>query len=322
MTDSVRQLKLRFLTHFPSFRIFPLVLFHPQLNSFNPSIAIHEGEIYFSVRHSNMLASGNMRHYRTFNKVIVHNASAPAEETSFGTLRIPASGEFLECRFLDGRMPVFEDIRIFRSRGRWFGLGAQLTGSVLTNNGNVMHLILFDDRFRPEAAIPLPSPIGAASEKNWVPLCRNTEYLIVYRPSPLDLFHLDFESGRMSPLVLGRKPAMDGSTCSEAVWPGVSKIAWSGSSQFVPYGDHHLGVVHRKFLFSDELLYEHAFQRIGKDFELQISKPFHFLSFGIEFCAGLAIRDDKVIMSFGSHNDTRAYVCTLSRGDMEQLFSP
>src|SRR5262245_15435913 len=176
MTNPLTQQKLRFLTQLPSFRVFPIVLFHPQLNSFNPSIAAHEGEIYFSLRHSNMLASGNMRHYRSFNKVIVHNASAPVEETSFGTLRIPAWGDSLECKLLDGGVRVFEDIRIFRARGRWFGLGVQLTGSVLTHNGNVMHLIAFDERFRPEAAIPLPSPNSATSEKNWVPLCRDDDF--------------------------------------------------------------------------------------------------------------------------------------------------
>jgi hypothetical protein len=187
MDSPVTQLKLRFLTQFPSFRVFPLVLVHPQLNSFNPSIALHDGEIYFSLRHSNMLASGNMRHYRGFNKDIVRNASKPEEETTFGKLRIPGWRDALDCVLFEGRGSVWEDIRIFRCRGRWFGLGVQLTGSVLTQNGNVMHLIAFGDKFKAEAAMPLPSPKGAASEKNWVPLCNTDDFHVVYRPSPLDV---------------------------------------------------------------------------------------------------------------------------------------
>ena len=75
-------------------------------------------------------------------------------------------------------------------------------------------------------------------------------------------------------------------------------------------------------MFSDELVYEHAFMKVGKSFDIQISKPFHFLSFGIEFCAGLAARESDVVMSFGSHNDTRAYVGILAREDVERLFAP
>jgi hypothetical protein len=126
----------------------------------------------------------------------------------------------------------------------------------------------------------------------------------------------------MIPIVLGKRADIDQSTCSEEVWPGVSQMAWSGSSQFVPYDKHrHLGVVHRKFLFADELIYEHAFAMIGKEFEIEISRPFHFLTFGIEFCAGLVAREDDVVMSFGSHNDTRAYVGTLARTEVERLFT-
>ena len=323
MDDLVRHLKLRFLTQLPSFRVFPFVLFHDTLNTFNPSIAIHDGEIYFSVRHSNMLASGNMRHYRTFNKAIAFNASHPIEATSFGKLRIPAWGEPLDCVLFGSRVPVLEDIRIFHSRGRWFGLGVQLTGNVLTSSGNLMHLIAFDEKFRLDSAIPLPSPNGAASEKNWVPLVSASDIRVVYRPAPLDLFVVDVERRRMTPLVTGKAPQIDRSVTSDHIWYGVSAVPWSGSSQFVPYDEHtSLGVIHRKFVFADELIYEHAFLKITNSYEIEISKPFHFLSFGIEFCAGIAARDKDIVMSFGSHNDTRAYIATLAREDIEHLFSP
>src|SRR5262245_56586072 len=104
MVDRIRHLKPRFLTQFSSFRVFPFALFHDQLNSFNPSIAIHDGEIYFSLRHSNMLASGNTRHYQGFNKDIMRNASKPVNETSFGKLRIPGWGESPECTLFDERV--------------------------------------------------------------------------------------------------------------------------------------------------------------------------------------------------------------------------
>jgi hypothetical protein len=323
MEGLVHHLKPRFLTQLRSFRVFPFALFHDKLNTFNPSIAIHDGEIYFSMRHSNMLAAGNMRHYQTFNKTIMLNASYPIDETSFGKLRIPSWGESLDCVQFDMRVMGLEDIRIFRAHGRWFGLGVQLTGNILTGSGNVMHLIAFDEKFGLDADIPLPSPSGAHSEKNWVPFFSADDIQIVYRPTPFDLFLIQVEPCRITPIVTGKAPRVDRSVSSDDIWYGASAIPWSGSSQFVPYDDHtSIGVIHRKFVYADELVYEHAFLKITKSYEIEISKTFHFLSFGIEFCAGLVARDTDIVTSFGSHNDTRAYIATLAREDVEHLFAP
>ena len=110
---------------------------------------------------------------------------------------------------------------------------------------------------------------------------------------------------------------------SASPWPGAAQHFWCGSSQIVPYEKgRFLGVIHRKFIFADQIVLEHAFIMIGENFETEISRPFHFLTYGIEFCGGLIARDDDIVLSFGSHNDSRAYVATLSRDSVAAMFAP
>jgi hypothetical protein len=280
MSVRANPLKLRFLTAFRSFRVFPFVLVHPQLNSFNPSIAMRDGEIFFCVRHSNVLVIAN-RGYFGFTSAIAGNAREVVNETSFGTLRIPEWGGALDCTLFESSLSGFEDIRIFEHGGRWYGIGCkpevQLANGVPSFAGSAMHLIAFRHDFRFAGAVELPSPTGSRWEKNWVPFQKKEGLYLVYRPSPLIAFALDFERLRITPAYQGKEPTADWSGASETIWSGVSKIAWSGSSQIVAYGDDiYLGVVHRKFEYANEIVFEHAFVRINAAFGVEISQGFHF----------------------------------------------
>ena len=319
-------LKLRFLTAFRSFRVFPFVLVHPSLNTFNPSVALREGEIFFCVRHSNVLVVAN-RGYFGFTSAIAGNAREVANESSFGILRIPEWGQALDVTLFEETLRGFEDIRIFEHSGRWYGIGCkpevELVNTAPTFVGSSMHLIAFQQNFRVGATVELPSPNRSRWEKNWVPFQKKEGLHLVYRPSPLMVFSLDFERNRITPAFQGQRAVADWSGASEKVWAGVSKIAWSGSSQIVPFdGESYLGVIHRKFEYSNEIVFEHAFVRINAAFEMEISQAFHFLTFGEEFCAGLVVRPEDVVLSFGSHSDSRSYIAALGRDDVAALFGP
>ena len=234
-------------------------------------------------------------------------------------------GRPLECRLFPERARGFEDIRIFRYRDRWFGVGCLpeigATGGGFGFKGNIMQLISFGTDFRVEGAVPIPSPYGANWEKNWVPFCKENALLLVYRPSPLDALTLDFEARKIRSAHKAASPAK--TVSDRSPWPEAGQHAWSGSSQIVPYENGvYLGVIHRKFIFADQIVLEHAFIRIGENFSAEISRPFHFLTYGIEFCGGLIARADDVVLAFGSHNDSRAYVATLGREAVAGLFSP
>ena len=301
-------LKPRFLASCPSFRLYPLVVFHRDLTSFNPSIAEHDGAIYFSVRHSNMLQTGNERYGFVF--ALKDRARDIVNETSFGIVRLPAGNGSLECDLFADRLFEFEDVRIFRHVGRWLGLGSlperELTSGFPLVKSVRMHLLFFDANFRLQEASPMPSPAGAEREKNWMPFPKRNELYLVYRPDPLTILSLDLERKQMLPVLGGGAPS-----------------EWSGSSQIVSYGSgSYLGVIHRRFVLHGEAIYEHAFIRIAEDFSAEISQPFHFLTFGIEFCAGLVARENEILISFGSHNDSRSYLASLARDEVDSFFGP
>jgi hypothetical protein len=319
MIGRIFYLKPRFLAYSRSFRIFPFVLVHSHLTSFNPSIAIADDTIHFSMRHGNMLMTGNKRYGFTIAMAAGHRDMI--DETSFGTIRIPEQNGPLECTLFEQRVPHFQDIRIFFHGGRWFGLGAlpeqERTDAVPVVKKVVIHLMSFDPRFRVAGTVPLPSPMDAPWEKNWMPFVKERELQIVYKPSPLEVLAFDFERKQTVPVFKAREEASNWATSPHAA------SDWSGSSQVVAYeAGIWLGVIHRKFVIGEELAYEHAFIRINGAFEAEISRPFHFLTFGMEFCGGLVVRRNDIVLAFGSHNDSRSYVATLDREDVAELFKP
>ena len=299
----------RFLASCPSFRLYPLPLVDPDLTSFNPSIAAHDGTLYFCVRHANLLSTGNERYGFVF--ALKDRARDFVNETSFGILRLAAAAEGKPvCQLFPDRLADFEDVRIFRHGGRWFGLACRAdrdtSGNFPVIRSVQIYLLAFDDRFRLNMATPLPSPVQAQREKNWVPLSSDRELRLVYRPAPLTVFALDPERRQMSLAHAGPEAPSN----------------WSGGSQFVPFGDGtQLGVIHRRSVLSGDFVYEHAFMRVAPDFSSEISTPFRLLTIGVEFCSGLVTEGDDVLLSFGSHNDSRAFVARLSRADVNSFFS-
>jgi hypothetical protein len=306
-TPTVVVMKQRFLAALPSFRLFPLPLFHRDLTSFNPSIAAHDGKIYFAVRHANLLCTANDRY--GFGFVLKDNARDFVNETSFGTLRIPEGPGAVECELFEPRTREFEDIRIFRHGGQWLGLGCVTERKVGTGFPEVgavrIHLLVFDEKFQLAAAAPMPSPAEHKREKNWVPFARDGTLYLVYRPAPLELLTLD----------------LDNKSLKRAARAAGAATSWSGGSQIVSYAPGiWLGLIHRRAYLAGEYVYEHAFLRIREDFSSEISAPFHFMSIGIEFCAGLVVRENDILMSFGSHTDSRSFVASISRADVETFF--
>jgi len=86
-----------------------------------------------------------------------------------------------------------------------------------------------------------------------------------------------------------------------------------GGSQVIPYKDGYLALIHVVNLFTSEAgrkdaIYRHAFVYWDKNFDLiKISKQFNFMGADIEFCAGMAIKDDSMLITFG-FQDNAAYI--------------
>jgi hypothetical protein len=230
--DTLKYLNFRFLTDVASFRLFPLCFFDPFLNIFNPSIAAHDNELFFSLRHSNCLAAGNLRHYQAFNYAISHNEKHQVDQASFGKLSLTSNTQPRYTIF-ENRVAGFEDLRIFRHGGRWLAFGTKIMRDVSKENLPTMHLLKFNELFQLQESMYLPSPISSRREKNWVPLCKGESLFVIYRPVPLDVYLIDQKQNRMTPVVLNKNPLVNYSINSDSHWHGIENIPWSGSSQFV-----------------------------------------------------------------------------------------
>ena len=83
--------------------------------------------------------------------------------------------------------------------------------------------------------------------------------------------------------------------------PGLDTF-WSGSSQFVPFRDGWLGVVHRhETRFQRDGFwvcrdYTHAFLQMDQDLNpTNLSRPFRFFGEGVEFCSGIDWHGDDLV---------------------------
>ena len=79
----------------------------------------------------------------------------------------------------------------------------------------------------------------------------------------------------------------------------------------IPVDDGRLAVVHEAIDMSRRRrCYTHRFVRLDDGFAVtHVSPPFVFLHRGVEFCAGLAVRDGLAILSFG-FQDAEAYLAS------------
>jgi hypothetical protein len=83
-------------------------------------------------------------------------------------------------------------------------------------------------------------------------------------------------------------------------------------------------LVHETVTFDNPYhkVYTHRVVEISDDHEITaISSPFCFRGMGIEFAAGLVIREDEVVISYGV-NDERAYLLRLPLAEMDAMMHP
>lgn len=152
--------------------------------------------------------------------------------------------------------------------------------------------------------LELPSPHNLAREKNWMPLVIDGVLHLVYYLERMEVYRLingELELVHLSPEV------------------SAELRGWSGSSQFVQWDGNWLCVAHfagrrvKQTIKSIGALYLHRFVVISPDWKIVgISKRFFFEKRGLEFCAGLGVDGDRLILSYGI-DDRRAALLELDR---------
>ncbi len=200
----------------------------------------------------------------------------------------------------------FEDCRLFDLGGEWHA-AAIMRDRHPAGLNQIGLLRLAEDGFHDLRL--LRGPEAGQPEKNWMPLVVGGDLLFVYSCYPTVVFRCESASGALS--TVSRRPA-----------PEIAR-SFRGGSQGVGVDRGFLFVVHETVAFEDNnRVYPHRFVLLDDDFALaQVSPQFFFRGRGLEFCAGLAQRGDRLVASFGV-DEAEAYLATMALGEVLAALSP
>jgi hypothetical protein len=194
-----------------------------------------------------------------------------------------------------------EDGRVVRWDGKLFICGVRR--DTTTNGQGRMELseLEVDDngvreisRFR----IPAPGADDSYCEKNWMPVL-DMPYHFVKWSNPTEVVKVDPVN----------------KTCEVVFTGNYVQLPFDlrGSSQVITVGNYRIAVAHLVNLFKSEAgrknaTYRHSFIVWDKNWNiLKYGAPFAFLDSEIEFCAGMCLKDDNILISFGV-TDNSAYL--------------
>lgn len=201
------------------------------------------------------------------------------------------------------------DLRIFAWRGEIFAAGAGCNYRSYLEKKTPLpnHTMVLGKLSNNKLDIITAFNSGRPTEKNWMPWVMGDELYFVYSSDPLVILHYDGQKNSLKD-VSGKA---DGrlSHCR-------------GGSNMIPFGDNFLGIVHTKNVTDGKLIYRHRAVVASRDFAaLKVSQDFSFENENIEFCAGLAIKNDNVYFSYGVFDEAAVILKMPLDKAMEFLFS-
>lgn len=177
----------------------------------------------------------------------------------------------------------FEDARIFAWKGKWW---ATTTVCDFTENGaREIALLQIEEDGSVVRAEPLRGPWSDRVQKNWMPFVDGDIARFVYATSPTEIFEL-IDRGDSRTILRPENGAL-----------GHGRLR--GGSQGVRVDGGWIFVVHDVAFPDSGRIYLHRFVMLDEKLRLtSMTDPFYFEQRGIEFCAGLAKIDDKLIVSY------------------------
>ncbi|MGD1050556.1 MAG: glycosyltransferase [Solirubrobacteraceae bacterium] len=266
----------------PDVRIGEIRLYvRPAWPTFNPSIATDGDGFRMIVRTANYAIERGVLHAEG----VLHNINylvslgAELDATAVEAVADLSRGPRRHPSNIQG----YEDCRLFELDGTWYATATVCDLSPVERRE--IALLRFEGSDIVEVT-PLLGPHPERHEKNWMPFVRDGELLILYRCGPTIVLRCDPASG-----ILERVGESDAPDFADE---------FRGGSQGVPIPGGHLFVVHEVDRSGPLLRYLHRFVMLDHRLVLcAASGPFTFTSDRVEFCAGMARRDDDLVLSFG-----------------------
>jgi len=168
--------------------------------------------------------------------------------------------------------------------------------------------------------IPAPGADDSYCEKNWVPIL-DKPYHFVKWTTPTEIVWANPEEPECKTVTL-----KDGLTASIVMRPGMSAPRdQRGSSQLVRWGNMYLSITHevnlyKNYLDQKDAVYRHRLIVWDSDLNIVGISPeeFSFLDAQIEFCAGAAVHNGDLLISFG-FQDNAAFVLRVPKSVVEEM---
>ncbi len=266
----------------------------PAWPAFNPSIAnAPHGGLRMIVRTANYRIERGVLH----GDGVLHNVNYLLdldEDLAVTALAHVGDRTGSDERF-SSQILGYEDCRLFALGDRWYA-----TATVCDRNPidrREIALVTLDGADVVDARV-LRGPGAKRHEKNWMPFVVSDELALLYSCGPTVVLDCDPDSAVTA--LRARTPA-----------PALAR-SFRGGSQGVPTPEGHVFVVHEVVRAGSALRYLHRFILLDDDLALAaMSPPFTFTTDRVEFCAGMARREDDLVLSFGV-SDAAAGLAVLS----------
>jgi hypothetical protein len=213
------------------------------------------------------------------------------------------NGKFLATSDLQEPIAIksilgFEDVRLFFRGSDLHGIasvavGGQSVGVVRTD------MVVF--KISENAVVEEKVIASPRYERNWMPVVDDdltTPQRFIYSTDPLNVVTAGSDIAALKPI---------GGTLR-------------GGTQVVGYNNNKIAIVHEVAGGSGKPVeYTHRFVVFDNALTaVKIGKPFFFQKRGVEFCSGLAVRDDKVLVAYGVE-DKRAFLAEVSEDALKEF---
>lgn len=202
-----------------------------------------------------------------------------------------------------------EDMRLVHHDGRWWGL-ATVRDRTPDQRCQVGLVEVTEDGL--VGSRPLLGPEPERHQKNWMPFVRDGRLMAVYKCGGPDTVVVEIDTAAATAEVVTRHPA------HPLLGP------WRGGGQLVedPVSGGWFALVH-DVVFSDrQRLYRHRLVSFSDDLRPVAATPWwSFEGERVEFAAGLARWDDRLVMSYGL-GDRAAALAVVSTDDIRRALEP
>jgi hypothetical protein len=301
-------------------KLAPLILPHSLTSGMglmNPSIFIDDdGDILVNIRHVNYTLYHSEHDQRFFSpwgplsylhpekdqRLVTTNYLCRLDkdlniinytEVDYSALNVPPIWEFV------GE----EDCRITQWDGNYYLIGVR-RDTTINGQGRMEYSKIELDKTNWTAKevqrvrIPPPVDVNSYCEKNWMPIL-DMPYHFVKWAMPTEVVKANPDKSECEQVLTRSTPSVP--------------IDQRGGTNIVSWGDYYIAFTHevklwRNYLNQKDSIYRHRMIVWDKEFNfVGLSNSFAFLDTPIEFCVGAAVRNGKLLLSFGVQ-DNAAFV--------------